>query len=86
VFEGSIPLLDIADPALTDFTATPTGLSVEFVPVPAGTDPVWYEFGDGEWDLAETGSYTHVYEAAGTYEVVARRGGSRVTETVTVTA
>jgi hypothetical protein len=86
VFEGSVPLLDRTDPALTDFTATPTGLSVSFVPVPAGTDPVWYEFGDGNWDLAETGSYTHVYEAAGTYTVTARRGTSEVTKTVTVTA
>jgi hypothetical protein len=86
VFEGSVPLLDRTDPALTDFTATPTGLSVSFVPVPAGTDPVWYEFGDGNWDLAETGSYTHVYEAAGTYTVTARRGTSVVTKTVTVTA
>jgi hypothetical protein len=86
VFEGSVPLLDRTDPALTDFTATPTGLSVSFVPVPAGTDPVWYEFGDGNWDLADTGSYTHVYEAAGTYTVTARRGTSEVTKTVTVTA
>lgn len=84
VFEGSIPLLDIADPALTGITATPTGKSVAIAPTPAGTDPVWYEFGDGEWDYAETGSYTHVYEAAGTYTITGRRGSSVATTTVTV--
>lgn len=85
-YEGSVPLLDRTDPALTDVTATPTGLSVALAPVPAGTDPVWYDFGDGEWDLADTGSYTHVYAAAGTYTVTAKRGTSTVTEAVTVTA
>ena len=86
VYEGSIPLLDRTDPAITDITPTATGLSVAFAPVPAGTDPVWYEFGDGEWDVAETGSYTHVYAAAGTYTVTARRGVSEHSETLVVTA
>lgn len=85
-FEGPVPLLDRTDPALTDVTATPTGLSVAFVPVPAGTDPVWYDFGDGAWDLADTGSFTYVYDEAGTYTVTARRGSSKVTEVVTVSA
>lgn len=84
VFEGSIPLLDRTDPALTALTTTPTGLSVLIAPTPAGTDPVWYEFGDGEWDYAETGTYTHVYEAAGTYIITGRRGSSTVTKSVTV--
>jgi hypothetical protein len=83
-FEGPIPLLDRTKPALTDFTATITGKSVAFAPTPAGTDPVWYDFGDGEWDYADTGSYTHVYAAAGTYTVTARRGTSVRTKTVTV--
>lgn len=86
VFEGSVPLLDRTDPALTGVTATATGLSVAFAPTPAGTDPVWYEFGDGQWDYAETGSYTHEYAAAGTYSYTAHRGSSTVTGQVTVTA
>lgn len=81
---GSVPLLDPSAEALTGVTATPTGLSVALEPLPAGTDPVWYDFGDGTWDYAETGSYTHVYDAAGTYTITARRGTSEVTTEVTV--
>lgn len=86
IYSGSVPVLDPSDADLTDITITATGLSAEIVPVPAGTDPVWYDFGDGEWDYAETGSYTHVYAAAGTYTVTARRGTSTVTKNVTVSA
>ena len=85
-FIGARPVLDPTDPAVTSVTDTPTGLSVAFAPTPVGTDPMWYEFGDGTWDYAETGSYTHVYPAAGTYDWVAYRGTSRVTGQVTVTA
>lgn len=81
---GYVPLLDRTDPALTSVTATPTGLSVALSPVPAGTDPVWYEFGNGEWDYAETGSYTYEYPAAGTYTITAHRGSSTKTASVTV--
>ena len=86
VATGSTPLLDPSDPAITSITDTATGLSVDLAPVPAGTDPVWYDFGDGTWDYSETGSYTHVYAAAGTYTVTAHRGSSTVTSPVTVTA
>jgi hypothetical protein len=86
VFEGSTPLLDPTDAAVTNLTTTPTGLSVLIAPVPSGTDPIFYEFGDGEWDYAETGTYTHVYAAAGTYTITARRGTSTYSEPVTVTA
>ena len=88
VYEGSIPLLDPTDPALTDFTFTDDvgTLEADFVPVPSGTDPVWYEFGDGSWDVADTGSYTHTYPAAGTYSVTARRGTSEITKNVVVSA
>jgi hypothetical protein len=84
VFEGSTPLLDPADPAVTNLTTTPTGLSVLIAPVPSGTDPIMYEFGDGTWDYAATGTYTHVYPAAGTYTITARRGLSTYSEPVTV--
>jgi hypothetical protein len=81
---GFIPLLDRTDPALTSVTATATGKSVVIAPTPAGTDPVWYDFGDGQWDYSETGSYTHVYESAGTFTITAHRGSSTVTKPVTV--
>lgn len=81
---GFVPLLDRMDPALTDITATVTGKSVVFAPTPTGTTPVWYEFGNGEWDYAVTGGFTYVYPVAGTYTVTARRGTSKVTKSVTV--
>lgn len=84
---GARPLLDPADAALTDVTATPTLLSVEFAPVPVGTDPWWIDFGDGTWDYEATGGdITHVYAAAGTYTYTAYRGTSVITDTVTVAA
>ena len=83
---GAIPVLNPSAPALTALTTTPTGLSVLISPTPTGTDPVEYDFGDGQWDYAETGTYTHVYDAAGTYTITARRGTSVVTKSVTVTA
>lgn len=86
IYSGATPLLDPTDPAVTDVTATVTGLSADLAPVPAGTDPVWYDFGDGEWDYAATGSYTHEYAAAGTYTVTAHRGKSTATTEVTVAA
>lgn len=86
---GFLALLDRTDPALTDFTATATtatgdGLSYTFAPVPAGTDPVEYDFGDGQWDYAETGTYTYEYATAGSYEVTARRGTSKITKTISI--
>jgi len=84
---GARPLLELDGAALTDVTATPTGLSVTFSPDPAGADPWWIDFGDGTWDYEGAGTdITHVYEAAGTYTFVAYRGGSSVESTVTVTA
>lgn len=85
VFSGSTPLLDPTDPAVTALTATATGKSVVIAPTPAGTDPMWYDFGDGTWDYAETGSYTHVYATADTFTITGRRGSSSVTKSVTTT-
>lgn len=81
-YSGSTPLLDPTDPAITDITMTPTGLSVAFAPDPAGTDPMFYDFGDGTWDYTANGSYTHVYDASGTYTVIGKRGSSTVTKTL----
>lgn len=86
VYAGATPLLDPEDPAVTGITTTPTGLSVSMVPIPTGTDPMWYDFGDGEWDYTANGSYVHVYDAAGTYTIKAHRGDSVATKTITVTA
>ena len=82
-FVGARPVLDPTDPAVTSITATETGLSVEFVPVPSGTDPMWYDFGDGTWDWDANGTITHVYDTAGTYTVVGYRGTSSATVQVT---
>lgn len=86
VYSGATPLLDGTDPAVTSLTTTPTGLSVSIAPVPAGTDPMWYDFGDGTWDYTSNGSYVHVYDAAGTYIITGHRGNSTVTKSVTVSA
>lgn len=85
VYSGATPLLDYSDPVLTTVAHTATGLSVAFTPTPSGTDPVFYDFGDGEWDLAPTGSITHVYATAGTYVVTAKRGGDKaITKSITI--
>lgn len=84
VYSGALPLLDSTDPAVTSLTATPTGLSVLIAPTPAGTDPMWYDFGDSQWDYAATGTYTHEYDVAGTYIITGYRGSSSVTKSVTV--
>ncbi len=82
---GARPLLDPAGEDITDVTATPAGLSVEFAPTPAGSDPWWIDFGDETWDYEATGgNITHVYQAAGTYTFTAYRGDSVITDTVTV--
>lgn len=85
-FSGSVPVLDPDAAPITAITATPTGLSVTFAPTPAGDEGVLYDFGDDNWDYAETGGYTHVYDAPGTYEVIGFRGLTSATTTVTVTA
>lgn len=82
VYAGATPLLDPDADPITDLTVDGTGTTATFTV--AGSGGVFYDFGDGQWDYSETGSYTHEYETAGTYEVVAKRGLSEVTETVTV--
>jgi hypothetical protein len=81
VYSGALPLLDPAAPAVTSITATVTGKVASIAPTPAGTDPMWYDFGDGTWDYAATGSYSHTYAVAGTYTITAYRGSSSVVKT-----
>ena len=83
---GFQALLDPTDPAITGITVTGTGLEKTFAPVPVGTDPVEYDFGNGEWDYADTGTFVYDYPAAGTYTVTARRGSTTTSTQVTVTA
>lgn len=84
---GCRPLLDPAGADLLSVTATPTLLSVDFDPNPAGADPWWIDFGDGTWDYSADGTtITHEYDEAGTYTFTAYRGTTSVTDTVTVSA
>lgn len=81
---GFTALLNPADTALTSVTATVAGQKATLAPVPAGAGAVEYDFGNGEWDYAETGAYSYTYPEPGTYTVTARRGSSKVTTSVTV--
>jgi PKD repeat protein len=52
-------------------------LETAFTTTPAATGPVWYDFGDGEWDfVVAPGAASHVYAAAGTYTVLASQNGT----------
>lgn len=84
---GARPLLDAALPALTGITATGTGNTREFTTTPAATGPVWWDFGDLEWDyVAAPGATDHVFAAGpGEYTVRASQNGKNwATTTVTV--
>lgn len=82
-YSGSLPLLDPTDAKITAITATPTGMVVAISATPTG-QPVFYDFGDGNWDYAETGAYSHTYAEAGTYVITGTSGGATVTQSVTV--
>lgn len=73
---GARPVLNPGLPALTSVAGVATGLSVAFTTTPAAVGPVWYDFGDGEWDfVAAPGTASHVYDVAGTYTVLASQNG-----------
>jgi len=82
---GSRPLLDPSITPLTGVAGVPgPALSVAFTTTPPSTGEVWYDFGDGTWDLvAAPGTTDHTYPAAGTYTVKASQNGEWVTHTVT---
>jgi len=83
---GARPLLDASLPSLTSVTGVATGLTVDFDVAPVATGPVWYDFGDGSWDIVDApGDASHTYEAAGTYTVKASQDGVWVQTSVTVT-
>jgi hypothetical protein len=76
---GARPVLDPALPAITAVTGVEGAVPLEtaFTTTPAATGPVWYDFGDGEWDfVVAPGAASHVYAAAGTYTVLASQNGT----------
>lgn len=85
-FCGLRPLLDSDDADITGITATSQSdpFTYQFKPTPTGTDPMWYDFGDGTWEYTQDGTITHNYENVGTYTVTGHRGSSTATTTVTV--
>lgn len=85
---GARPTLDPANEALTAIIATPTGanVSLAFTPNDLATEPVWVDWGDGQWSYV-TGTVTpaaHTYAADGTYTIKASTNGTWVTDDVTV--
>lgn len=73
---GARPVLNPALPALTSVTPTGTGFTRTFAVSPASSGPVWYDFGDLEWDyVVAPGAASHTYDAAGTYTVRASQNG-----------
>jgi hypothetical protein len=87
--DGCFPVLNPEHTAITDFTATPAGLTVTVAPTPSTpsptTEPLVVLWGDGSHTFVNTaGPITHAYSAAGTYKVTVQRGRSSVTKDVTV--
>lgn len=85
---GARPVLDPSLPALGSIAGVVTGRTAAFTATPASTGPVWYDFGDDEWDyVAAPGTASHDYDAPGTYTVRASQNGKNwSTTTVTITA
>lgn len=84
---GSRPLLDTTLPDLTAITAVQgaDAQTAAFTTTPASTGPVWYDFGDGEWDyVVAPGEATHTYEGSGVFTVRASQNGTWVETEVTI--
>lgn len=84
---GSRPLMNPTLPVLTSVTGAEgsTSMEADFTVAPVSTGPVWYDFGDGEWDyVAIPGTASHVYAEAGSYVVQATQNGKWVQTTVVV--
>jgi len=81
---GCRPLLDNTLPALTSVAGTVTTSNASLTVTPPATGEVWYDFGDGTWDLvAAPGATSHQYAKAGTYTVKATQNGVWVETSVT---
>jgi len=78
---GTRPLLDPTSTPLTNVSKTTTtgSLVVNFTVTPSTAGvPVWWDFGDGEWDYtapADNGAVAHTYATAGTYTAQASSDG-----------
>lgn len=73
---ASVPTTNTTAHRVYDFSVTPD--TAEGV-------GVWYEFGDGTWDFADSpGDITHQYENAGTFTVQASSNGVWISQPVTV--
>ena len=75
---GGRPVLDRSLPAFTAIAGIEGGtdMTAVFTTTAAATGPVWWDFGDGEWDyVAAPGGTDHIYADAGTYEVLASQNG-----------
>lgn len=85
---GARPTLDPTADALSTIVATPTGLNVSLALTPndMASDPVWIDWGDGQWSYktGTTTPATHTYTAPGTYTIKASTNGAWVTDDVTV--
>jgi hypothetical protein len=85
---GTRPLLDPSVEELTAIAAAVASKTATFTPTPADiTAPVYYEFGDGEWDYlaaSAMGATTHDYANAGVYTARASSNGTWVSTTVTI--
>lgn len=87
-FYGTRPVLDPDSTAITAVVVTegagPT--EAEFTFTGAGADPVWIDFGDGEWDYVEAGTSgaSHTYATNGSYPVRASSNGTWVTASAPV--
>lgn len=89
-FYGTRPIMDPASTALTAVVAaegaTPTEAVFTFTGATAG-EPVWIDFGDGEWDYIADGTTgaTHQYAKNGTFTARASSNGKWVSTATPVT-
>lgn len=87
---GLVPLLDpTGATTVTDLVNSGVGLNADIDTTPAIADAsvehFWIDWGDGTYTYYDTGSsYTHTYDAAGTYTVTVVTGAGSYSEDVTV--
>lgn len=77
-FAGARPLLNPSLAALGTITAVKGASNMEasFTVTGGSAGPVWWDFGDGEWDyVVSPGAASHVYDVSGTYVAKASQNG-----------
>lgn len=87
-FYGTRPVLDPTSTPVTAVVAAQGASPAEavFTFTGGGDDPVWIDFGDGEWDYVAQGSTgsSHTYQTNGTFTVRATSNGTWATAQVTI--